>query len=154
MGLPITHLTANEIFRRLHTDKGYNSSELPTVMTIRNKLNELGIRPQRVKKCEPIRKVPETDAIFKQVKAINTDTDNTFNAIRISLDCKAVVKIGPFSRGGKNRIEQKASDYDFESEQKLTPFGIFIPELCESNFWFSIGPVNADFMVDRLQELG
>lgn len=146
-------LTANEIFRRLHADKGYKTSELPTIRTIRNKLNELGIRPQRVKKCEPIRKVPETDAIFKQVKAINTDTDATFNAIRISLDCKAVIKIGPFSRGGKNRIEQKASDHDFESKQKLTPFGIFIPELCESHFWFSIGPVTADFMVDRLQEL-
>jgi hypothetical protein len=146
-------LTANEILRRLHTDKCYNSSELPTVRTIRNKLNELGIRPQRVKKCEPIRKIPETDAIFKQVKAINTDTDNTPNAIRISLDCKAVVKIGPFSRGGKNRVVQKACDHDFESEQKLTPFGIFIPKLCESHFWFSIGHVTADFMVDRIQEL-
>jgi transposase len=146
-------LTANEILRRLHTDKCYNPSKLPTVRTIRNKLNELGIRPQRVKKCEPIRKVPETDAIFKQVKAINTNTDNIPNAIRISLDCKAVVKIGPFSRGGKNRVKQKACDHDFETEQKLTPFGIFIPKLCESHFWFSIGHVTADFMVDRIQEL-
>jgi transposase len=146
-------LTANEVTRRLHADKGYQASELPTVRTIRNKLNELGIRPQRVKKCEPIRKVPETDAIFKQVKTINTNTDNTPNAIRISLDCKAVVKIGPFSRGGKNRIKQKASDHDFTSEQNLVPFGIFIPEHCESHFWFSVGPVTADFMADRLQEL-
>jgi transposase len=146
-------LTANEIRRRLQADKGYRSTELPTVRTIQNKLNEPGIHPQRVKKCEPIRKVPETDAIFEQVKTINTKTDNAPNAIRISLDCKAVVKIGPFSRGGKNRIEQKASDHDFESKQKLVPFGIFIPERCESHFWFSIGPVTADFMADRLQEL-
>ena len=146
-------LTASEIWRRLQTDKGYQSSELPTERTIRNKLNELGIRCQRVKKCEPIRKIPETDAIFKQVHSANANADEDPNAIRISLDCKAVVKLGPFSRGGKSRIEQRASDHDFEPDEKLTPFGVFIPELCQSHFWFSIGPVTADFMVDRLQEL-
>lgn len=146
-------LTASEIYRRLQADKGFQSSHLPTVRTIRNKLNDLEIRPQRVKKCEPIRKIPETDAIFEQVNSVNANTDKDPNAIRISLDCKAVVKIGPFSRGGKNRIEQRASDHDFRPEQTLVPFGVFIPELCESHFWFSIGPVTADFMVDRLQEL-
>ena len=146
-------LTANEIHRRLQTNKGYKPSELPTVRTVRTKLNQLGIRPQRVKKCEPIRKIPETDAIFEQVSAVNENADKDRNAIRISIDCKAVVKIGPFSRGGKNRIEQKASDHDFQPEQTLVPFGIFIPEFCESHVWFSIGPVTADFMVDRLQEL-
>ena len=92
-------------------------------------------------------------AIFEQVHTANDDADKDPNAIRISLDCKAVVKIGSFSRGGKNRIEQKASDHDFEPTEKLVPFDIFIPELCESHFWFSIGPVTADFMVDRLEEL-
>ena len=146
-------LTAHEIHRRLQTDKGYKSSSLPSVRTIQNKLNELGIRPQRVKKCEPIRRIPETDAIFEHVHAANNDADKDPHAIRISLDCKAVVKIGPFSRGGKNRIEQKASDHDFEPEEKLVPFGVFIPKLCESHFWFSVGPVTADFMIDRLEEL-
>lgn len=146
-------LTAREIHRRLRMDKGYKSSSLPTVRTIQNKLSKLGIRPQRVKKCEPLRRIPETDAIFEHVHAANNDADKEPNAIRISLDCKAVVKIGPFSRGGKNRIEQKASDHDFEPKEKLVPFGVFIPELCESHFWFAIGPVTADFMVDRLEEL-
>lgn len=138
-------LTVGDISRRLQAEKGSRSSDLPTVRTIQNKLNDLEIRPQRVKKCEPIRKVPETDAIFKQVKTINAKTDNAPNAIRISLDCKAVVKIGPFSRGGKNRIEQKASDHDFESKQKLVPFGIFLPEFCESHFWFSVGLLRPTF---------
>ena len=146
-------LTSREIYRRLKADKGYTASDLPTERTIRNKLSELGIRPQRVKKCEPIRRIPETDAIFEQVHSANANADDDPNAIRISLDCKAVVKIGPFSRGGKNRMEQRASDHDFEPDEKLIPFGVFIPEFCESYFWFSIGPVTADFMVDRLQEL-
>ena len=48
-------LTAKEIYRRLQTDKGYKSSDLPTERTLRNKLADLKIRPQRVKKCQPIR---------------------------------------------------------------------------------------------------
>ena len=45
-------LTADEIHRRLHADKGYKLKELPTVKTIRNKLSELKIRPSRVKKMQ------------------------------------------------------------------------------------------------------
>jgi hypothetical protein len=33
---------------------------------------------------------------------------------RLSMDCKATVKIGAFSRDGKTRDESKASDHDFE----------------------------------------
>jgi hypothetical protein len=107
---------------------------LPTERTIRNKLSDLGIRPQRVKKCESKRKIPETDAIFKQVHLINAKADSDPNTLRLSMDCKATVNVGPFSRGGKNRVEQEASDHDFEPDEKLTPFGIYIPELCESHF--------------------
>jgi hypothetical protein len=146
-------LTADEIHRRLHTDKGYKLKELPTGRTIRNKLAELKIRPLRVKKCNPIDRVPETDAIFDKVNSVNAAADKRPRTLRLSLDCKAVVRIGPFSRGGKNRIEQKAADHDFEPESKLVPFGIFLPETNESHFWFSIGPVTADFMVDRIYEL-
>ena len=71
----------------------------------------------------------------------------------MSLDCKAVIKIGSFSRGGKNRIEQNALDHDFAAEHTLVPFGIFLPELGESHLWFSLGPATADFMVGRISEL-
>lgn len=146
-------ITAPEILHRLEKDKGYHKSLLPSERTIRNKLNELGIRPQRVKKCLPKKRIKKTDAIFEQIHEVNDNADNDPNTIRLSIDCKAVINIGPFSRGGKNRIEQKALDHDFNPEEKLTPFGIFIPELSESHFWFSVGPVTADFMVDRIQEL-
>jgi hypothetical protein len=123
------------------------------VRTISNKLADLDIRPQRVKKCRPLRKIPETDAIFKEVHRINDDADSSPEKLRISMDCKATVKIGPFSRGGKSRTKQCASDHDFEAKAKLTPFGIFVPETAESHLWFSEGSVTADFMVDRLEEL-
>jgi hypothetical protein len=148
-----TPLTAKEVHYRLQTDKKYKVKELPTVRTISNKLAKLNIRPKRVKKCKPLRKIAQTDAIFEQVHDVNADADSDPKKLRISLDCKATVKIGPFSRGGKSRIQQQAADHDFRSDDILTPFGIFVPESAESHLWFSMGPVTADFMVDRLEEL-
>lgn len=146
-------LTAKEIHRRLKSDKRYKPSELPPVRTISNKLADLNIRPQRVKKCRPLRRFSETDAIFEEVHRINDNADIHPEKLRISLDRKATVKIGPFSRGGKSRIEPRAYDHDFEPEATLTPFGIFVPESAESHLWFSAGPVTADFMVDWLEDL-
>ena len=47
------------------------------------------------------------------------------------MDTKAVVKIGPFARGGKNRVLTKAADHDFEAQATVTPVGIFLPALDE-----------------------
>ena len=49
------------------------------------------------------------------------------DTLRLSLDAKAPVLIGPFSRGGKSRRGNKAADHDFKPWGKLTPFGIFLP---------------------------
>jgi hypothetical protein len=54
--------------------------------------------------------VPETDAIFDQVAAVNQAADASETVLRISLDAKATVKVGPFARGGKSRIPTAAAD--------------------------------------------
>ena len=46
--------------------------------------------------------LPETDAIFAQLKQINEEADADEQTLRISIDAKAPVKIGPFARGGKS----------------------------------------------------
>ena len=48
--------------------------------------------------------------------------------LRTSIDAKAPVLIGPFSRGGKSRLGKKGADHDFKPWGKLTPFGIFLPD--------------------------
>ena len=63
------------------------------------------------------------------------------------------MKIGDFSRGGKSRQHEQALDHDFGAKEKLTPFGIFVPETKENFFWMATSKVTADFMVDRLEEL-
>ena len=71
--------------------------------------------------------------------------------LRLSLDAKATVKIGPFSRGGKNRVQMKACDHDFASGAKLTPYGILLPELEELFIYCTTSKVTSDFIIDILE---
>jgi len=72
--------------------------------------------------------------------------------IRISIDTKANVKVGPFSRGGYSRQTVKASDHDFQPDTILKPFGIFLPAYDESYLYFTDNYATADFMIDCLEE--
>jgi hypothetical protein len=148
-----TPLTAREVHGRLAGEFGYRRGRLPCVRTISNKLALLEFRPQKVAKCKPLRKIPETDAIFAQVHHVNDEADQDPCAVRISLDTKAVVRVGELSRGGRSRQKQQALDHDLEPVAKLTPFGIYEPQSGRTHLWFARGPVTADFMVDRLEEL-
>ena len=81
-----TPLTAQEVRHRLHTQFGYSTVQLPSVRTLRNKLNELGYRLRKVRKCRPLKKIPQTDAIFDEVHGINQAADQTEGVVRISLE--------------------------------------------------------------------
>lgn len=69
------------------------------------------------------------------------------------MDTKAVIKVGPFSRGGYNRYGLRAWDHDFEPDTTLKLFGISIPATDETFFYFSESCVTSDFMVDALEHL-
>lgn len=43
---------------------------------------------------------------------------------RSGTDCKATVRIGDLSRGGKTRGDNKACDHDFDCKEKYIPCGI------------------------------
>lgn len=148
-----TPLTGRAVRGRLISSGKYRDCELPTERTIRTLLNELGYTLKKVAKCKPQKKVPETDAIFDEVHRINRDADQSPNKIRISIDTKAVVKVGEFARAGKCRQIQKALDHDFKADEKVTPFGILLPETKESFVWMATSKVTADFMIDRLEEI-
>lgn len=70
--------------------------------------------------------------------------------MRLSLDAKATVLIGEYSRGGKNRLVVKAADHDFQPSEKLTPYGILLPDHDRTFLYFTSGPITSDFMVDCL----
>jgi hypothetical protein len=72
--------------------------------------------------------------------------------LRISIDAKATVHIGPFSRRGKGRTGTKAADHDFQPEATLTPFGIFVPATDDLWLYLTSSKVTSDFIVDRLEQ--
>lgn len=67
------------------------------------------------------------------------------------MDAKATVKIGPFSRGGKSRVEVEAADHDFQPEATVTPVGIFLPATDELFLSLVSSKVTSDCLVDRLE---
>jgi len=68
------------------------------------------------------------------------------------MDAKATVKIGPFARGGKNRVQVHAADHDFAPEATVTPVGIFLPTMGELFVYGVTSKVTSDCLVDRLAE--
>jgi Rhodopirellula transposase DDE domain len=96
------------------------------------------------------KKIPQTDAIFERVRQVNQQADAAEDTLRISLDAKATVNVGPFSRRGKSRTGTKGADHDFEPEAKLTPFGLFLPQYDDLSLYMTGSPVTADFIADRL----
>ena len=145
-----TRISAAQVRHQLVLQKGYEEEALPARRTINDKLRKLGYHPKRVAKCQPEKKIPETDAIFEQLAKTNPDADASSDTLRISLDVKAPVKIGPFSRGGKSRVTVKAYDHDFKPKAILRLLSILLPGLDELFFYFSTSIVTSDFIVDVL----
>ena len=100
----------------------------------------------------PPKRVPQTDAIFEQPSRVNPQADEAPDALRLSLDAKATVNVGPFSRRGKSRTRTAAADHDFEPEATLTPFGILLPESDDLTLYLARSKVTSDFIVDRLED--
>jgi Rhodopirellula transposase DDE domain len=53
-----TRLSAAEVRRQLVSQKGYSSEVLPSIETIRTRLNQLGYYPSKVGKTKPQKKFP------------------------------------------------------------------------------------------------
>lgn len=96
-----SNLTAAEILTALQTSKGYRSEDLPSERTMRDILNRLNYRLKRIQKGKPLRKTKETDALFANVRAVREAVQNNPETLEISIDTKAKVNIGAYSRGGK-----------------------------------------------------
>jgi hypothetical protein len=95
--------------------------------------------------------LPQTDAIFERLKQENGEADAAEDTLRLSLDAKASVKIGLFSRGGRTWTAVKALDHDFKPDAKLTPFGILLPRQGELSLYFAQSALTSDFIADVLE---
>ncbi len=81
---------------------------------------------------------------------VNQAADAAADVLRLSMDAKATVKVGPFARGGKSRVVVQAADHDFQPAATVTPVGIFLPALDERFIYGCTSKVTSDCLMDRL----
>ena len=98
------------------------------------------------------KKKPETDAIFENVWRVNAEADAGPETLRISMDTKATVDVGEYSRYGRSRCLEpvKALDHDMQPKEKLVPGGILEPVSGRSFLFFTSSYKTSDFMADGL----
>jgi len=146
-----TRMTADAVSAGL-VENGYSQEDLPSPRTIRRILNRNGFRLRRIQKVKPIKKVPQTNAIFEHLEQAHQHSSTDEQCLRISIDSKAKVNIGAFSRRGKSRRRSKALDHDMNPEAKLVPFGILEVDAGQLNITFGTSRETSDFIVDSLQQ--
>jgi len=88
--------------------------------------------------------------MFENVKA-KDQAQTLLGAKRLSVDCKATVNLGEFSRGGQTRGDNQALDHDFGSGLKSIPCGILDEDSGQLYLYFGASSKTSDFIVDNLQ---
>ena len=87
------------------------------------------------------------------MKRENSAADADPHSMRISIDTKAVINIGPYSRGGLSRGLRPvaAADHDMMTKQKLVPGGILEMGSGKPFLFFTESCKTSDFMVDGIE---
>jgi DDE family transposase len=96
-----SNLSAAEVLEALQTRMGYAQENLPRPRTMRDILNRMNYRLKRIRKGKPLKKTPQTNAIFANVQAVKAEIKGP-ETLEISVDTKAKVNEGDYARGGKN----------------------------------------------------
>jgi len=151
--LTYTRLTGESLKKALVVDKEYAAEELPSANTLRSILNRIGFNRKRVQKSKPLKKIAEVDEIFNNVHEANRESDENPESLRISIDAKAKVKIGPFSRNGKSRDPEakQAADHDMNPTAKVVPYGILDVMSGLFAIFFGTSHETSDFIVDCIE---
>jgi hypothetical protein len=97
-----TNLSAAEVCEALIA-KGYPPGEVPAERTMRDILNRMNYRLERIQEGKPLKKTQETDAIFANVERVHAPSREGPEALEISRDTTAKVALGDYARGGKDR---------------------------------------------------
>jgi len=146
-------LSVNGVMDALMVKFNYAATELPSAESIRKILNRQGYTTRKVQKSKPLKRVPQTEQIFERVWYYSelADTSEDDQLLRLSIDAKARVKVGPFSRGGYSRARVEALDHDFAPSEVVVPVGLFLPRYGELFLDLYPERAPADAWVDSLE---
>jgi len=94
-----------------------------------------------------------TDPIFDNVHAVNAWADGEPDTLRLSVDTKATVHVGEYSRRGRSRGRRPvaALDHDMMPKRKLVPGGILEPVEGRAFLFFTESHKTSAFVADGLQ---
>jgi hypothetical protein len=150
-----TNLSAKEVCAAWRA-QGYAEADLPKERTMRNILNRLNYRLQRIQKAKPLKKTKETDVIFANVAAAKQEAQEDPTSLEISMDTKAKVNEGDYVRGGKTRTHAngdtpKGWDHDPPAQRKWTPLGILMVATGALTVFFG-SKETSDFWGDALMQ--
>ena len=96
-----TNMSAAEVLEALREQKDYRKEDLPSERSMRDILNRMNYRLKRIQKGKPLKKTKDTDAIFANVRTVHDQSRLDAETLEISVDTKAKVSLGEYSRGGK-----------------------------------------------------
>ena len=85
------------------------------------------------------------------MKAAKTEATSSATELLVSVDTKAVVKVGEFSREGTTRVATKALDHDFNADAQVTPVGILVPQHDDLRIFMATSKATSDCIVDCLE---
>lgn len=148
-----TRMTGESLRAALAESLNIPISRLPAPRTLRRLMNRRGFSLKKVRKTIPQKKIPQTDAIFKNVQDAHQRAETDRSILRISIDCKARVKIGAFARGGRTRdvASQNAVDHDMAVTPTVTPCGILEVVSGQLSIGMIVGTTTSDSIVDTLE---
>lgn len=95
-----SNLSAGDV-REALLARGYQEQDLPRERSMRDILNRMNFRLKRIQKGKPLKKTPETNPIFANLKAVRQEARADPQTLEISMDTKAKVKMGDYVQGGK-----------------------------------------------------
>jgi DDE family transposase len=82
---------------------GRTGARLPGERALRDILNRMNYRLKRIRKGKPLRKTEDTGAIVENVERVRQESRADPEALGVSMDTKAKVRLGGDSRGGKGQ---------------------------------------------------
>jgi hypothetical protein len=139
-----TRLSAAEVRHQLIAQPGDADDALPTVPTLTTTRNALGYAPKKVAKSQPQKKSP-TRCCLGRIGALIRR-----RRLRISMDAKALVTVGPLARGGQSRVQGEATDPACQPEATVPPVGILLPRSDALFVYGLTATVPRDGLVDRI----
>ncbi|MDI1352791.1 MAG: ISAzo13 family transposase [bacterium] len=142
-------ISAAYVRKELVLNKTYKPSDF-CLKTVDNILNRLGYTLKKVLKTRPLKKIPETDAIFENVHKQHQTAKADPRILRISVDVKAKVKVGNLSRKGYSRAKSapETDDHDQHWTDVLVPFGLHEVSTDNTFLVFGSSKETPDFIAD------